>query len=148
MPSTAPSPSSPITSPTPQTQRPHPPVSILSTPSAQTYAHIHPLLLLSLFALRFRALVNDPYSTLWSSLPVVAVLQGAYVVLCLPAAKRPGNESTGGSEKRKVGVKRRGGGGNDAENMKGSERIIVSLTPFLFYMLRSIFSELLSPTLP
>ncbi|ODH28772.1 hypothetical protein ACO22_03892 [Paracoccidioides brasiliensis] len=69
----------------PQAQQ-HPPTSILASPSSRTYAHIHPLLLLCLFAWRFRALVEDPVSTLLSLLPLLALLQGIYAVVCLPAA--------------------------------------------------------------
>jgi phosphatidylinositol glycan class F len=69
-----------------------PPVNILSTPAAQTYSHVHPAVLLALYAVRFPALVADPISTLLSDLPIFTVLQVAYVVTCLPQAG-----STGGS---------------------------------------------------
>lgn len=63
-----------------------PPVSILPTPAAQTYAHVHPAVLLAWFALRFRSLVADPVATLASDVPVTAGLQVAYLVTCLPQA--------------------------------------------------------------
>ncbi|PGH08844.1 hypothetical protein AJ79_05848 [Helicocarpus griseus UAMH5409] len=90
-----------------QTRQPHPPVSILSSPAAQTYAHLHPLLLLCLFALRFGALVDDPVSTLLGALPLLALLQGVYAVVCLPAAGGSGESSSSSSGKGKGS----GGGG-------------------------------------
>ncbi|CRG86046.1 Glycosylphosphatidylinositol anchor biosynthesis protein 11 [Talaromyces islandicus] len=77
---------------TPTTPNP-PPVSILPTPAAQTYSHVHPALLLALYAVRFPALVADPVSTLLSDLPVFTVLQVAYVVTCLPQAGSHGNNN-------------------------------------------------------
>lgn len=63
-----------------------PAVNILPSSSAQTYAHVHPTLLLAVYAFRFRALVADPVSTLLNDLPLYAGLQVAYVVTCLPQA--------------------------------------------------------------
>ncbi|KAL1968384.1 hypothetical protein VTN77DRAFT_1913 [Rasamsonia byssochlamydoides] len=84
--------SSAVSSPSsslPQKQQPSaatPPVDILPTPAARTYAHVHPALLLAVYALRFPALVADPVSTLLSDLPIFAALQVGYVVTCLPQA--------------------------------------------------------------
>lgn len=61
-------------------------VDILPTTAAQTYSHIHPTLILALYSLRFSALVADPVATLLSDLPLLTVLQVAYVVTCLPQA--------------------------------------------------------------
>ncbi|OJD14184.1 hypothetical protein AJ78_05448 [Emergomyces pasteurianus Ep9510] len=103
----------PHQSPSFQAQPQHPPISILSSPFAQTYAHIHPLLLLALFALSFRALVNDPVSTLFGSLAPLALLQGVYVIVCLPAATGGGRSSSGGS----------GGGGGSSGKIGAKKRI-------------------------
>ncbi|KKZ60860.1 hypothetical protein EMCG_04451 [[Emmonsia] crescens] len=115
-PSTATASHPPHQSPSSQAQ-PHPPTSILSSPFAQTYAHIHPLLLLCLFALSFRALVNDPVSTLLGSLAPLALMQGVYAIVCLPAAPGGGSGDgglgkgrSGGAGNGKVGTKKRIGG--------------------------------------
>lgn len=80
----APSTTTTATKPPPPTETP--PVTILPTPAAQTYAHVHPALLLAWFALRFRSLVADPVATLANDVPVAAGLQVAYLVVCLPPA--------------------------------------------------------------
>ncbi|KAI2625814.1 GPI biosynthesis protein Pig-F [Hypoxylon sp. NC1633] len=61
-------------------------VRIIDSPQAQVIRHLHPVLLLSFFLIRFNALVADPVSTMSSSVPVVAIIQAAYAILCLPAA--------------------------------------------------------------
>ncbi|XP_044717176.1 GPI biosynthesis protein family pig-F domain-containing protein [Hirsutella rhossiliensis] len=62
------------------------PIPVLDTPLAKGLSFARPALLLGLLAARFDALVSDPVSTLWSALPVVAVIQAVYAVLCLPGA--------------------------------------------------------------
>ncbi|KAL2222448.1 phosphoethanolamine transferase [Thermoascus aurantiacus ATCC 26904] len=77
------------------------PTDILPSRRAQTYANIHPALLLSLYAARFPSLVADPVNALLSQLPLLAVLQVAYVVTCLPpvgSAPSSGESSAGGAE--------------------------------------------------
>ncbi|KAL1960551.1 hypothetical protein VTO42DRAFT_7130 [Malbranchea cinnamomea] len=109
----------------------HAPIQILSTPSAQTYSHVHPLLVLSVFALRFRALVDDPQSTLLLLLPLIAVLQGVYVVICLPAAGRDSG-STGPSTSKGPRGKRRGdGAGSNAIGGKITAAILSLTLPLL-----------------
>jgi GPI ethanolamine phosphate transferase 2/3 subunit F len=63
-----------------------PAVNILPNSAAQTYAHIHPTLLLAVYAFRFPAVVVDPTSTLLNDLPLYTALQIVYVVTCLPHA--------------------------------------------------------------
>ncbi|KAL5355266.1 GPI biosynthesis protein Pig-F [Aspergillus floccosus] len=63
-----------------------PPTAIQPSQLAQTYATIHPLLLLTLLATRFNALVADPVAELTNDLPLLAVLQVAYMIICLPPA--------------------------------------------------------------
>ncbi|KAL2004542.1 hypothetical protein VTN00DRAFT_3427 [Thermoascus crustaceus] len=60
------------------------PTDILPSRAAQTYAHIHPALLLSVYAAQFPSLVADPVNTLINELPLLAALQVAYFVTCLP----------------------------------------------------------------
>jgi hypothetical protein len=86
-----------------------PPVDILSTPFAQTYAHVHPALLLALYALRFPSMMADPVSEMMTQVPLLAVAQVVYVVTCLPAkgtvaasTSTAGDSGAEGSEKRAV----------------------------------------------
>ncbi|KAJ9254694.1 hypothetical protein DTO207G8_3540 [Paecilomyces variotii] len=75
--------SSPVSGPV---QKPSPPpVDILPIPAAQTYAHVHPALLLALYALRFPSMMADPVSEMITQVPLLAVAQVVYVVTCLPA---------------------------------------------------------------
>ncbi|RYO36498.1 hypothetical protein AA0111_g2814 [Alternaria arborescens] len=90
---------------------PPPPIEPLKNDLARTYTHIHPLLVLSVYGLKFNALVADPVSTLFSTLPYLAVLQIAFVAVCLPPtggapkkptekkAKAPGKPEQGGNSK-------------------------------------------------
>ncbi|KAI1273744.1 GPI biosynthesis protein family Pig-F-domain-containing protein [Xylaria sp. FL0933] len=83
-------------------------IRTIPSPKAQALRHAHPALLLGLFAIRFRALVSDPVSTMQSSLPVVLALQAGYTITCLPAAgsqgmktfkkPRPGEKKKTGSD--------------------------------------------------
>src|SRR5690242_5707630 len=63
-----------------------PAVNILPNPAAQAYAHVHPTLLLAVYAFRFPAVVADPASTLLNDLPLYTALHVVYVVTCLPHA--------------------------------------------------------------
>jgi len=67
-----------------ETDAPTQAVRTIPSPEAQALRHAHPVLLLALFAIRFRALVADPVPTMWSSLPVVLAVQAAYTIVCLP----------------------------------------------------------------
>lgn len=129
------------TTPTPSQENEHeqrpsqPPVTILSSPFAQTYAHIHPILLLSIYVLRFSALVADPVSTLWTSIAPLAALQVVYVVVCLPASAGGSSSGDGGkgTPKRKglgVGKESRGESGGGGGGLGG--KIIVCLYPKFF----------------
>lgn len=60
-------------------------MDILPIPAAQTYAHVHPALLLALYALRFPSMMADPVSEMITQVPLLAVAQVVYVVTCLPA---------------------------------------------------------------
>ncbi|KAL8794266.1 MAG: hypothetical protein Q9195_003220 [Heterodermia aff. obscurata] len=83
----SPSTTTTVTPPPPKTRKLIPisqPIPILPTSLAKTYAHIHPVLLLSLFYLRFPSLVSSPVPTLLSSLIPLSFLQLSYATLCLP----------------------------------------------------------------
>ncbi|KAI8633971.1 GPI biosynthesis protein family Pig-F-domain-containing protein [Xylariaceae sp. FL1651] len=73
---------------------------------AQALRHAHPTILLAFFVIRFRALVADPVSTMWTSLPVVLALQAAYTIACLPAVGSQGAKAT---KKLRPGEKKRAG---------------------------------------
>jgi phosphatidylinositol glycan class F len=60
------------------------PIEPLKNDTARLYTHIHPILILSLYAFKFPALVADPVPTLLSTLAPLAVLQIAFVAVCLP----------------------------------------------------------------
>ena len=145
----APQPTSPATAAPTAAQapaKPQSPIQILSAPSAQTYSHVHPLLVLSVFAVRFSALVQDPQSTLLSILPVIAVLQGVYAVLCLPAAGRESGSSTGGSKPRgkKRGDNASGNGIGGKITVQSPCQIPISRIPLTY----SHQAAILSLTLP
>lgn len=87
---------------------PAPPVNILPSQLARTYSYVHPALLLSLCALRFDKLVDNPARELLADLPWLAALQISYVVLCIPpagsTAPTEANSSLAeGDDKKKAG---------------------------------------------
>ncbi|KAK1145661.1 Glycosylphosphatidylinositol (GPI) anchor assembly protein [Aspergillus melleus] len=63
-----------------------PAIPVLPTPLAQTYVFIHPCLLLGILALRFQSLTTDPVAELLNDLPLLALLQVIFVMICLPPA--------------------------------------------------------------
>jgi phosphatidylinositol glycan class F len=60
------------------------PVTLLPEPAARAYTHIHPVVVLALYRLRFSNLVADPVPELLRALAALAMLQVGYVVTCLP----------------------------------------------------------------
>ena len=102
---------------------PTPPTAILAANFAKTYANIHPALLLCLFGARFRALVDDTVPALLRLLPLLAVLQVVYAVLCLPPAGRAAGgdeDSVARSRAGKAGSRRK-----TAESGAGNGKITV-----------------------
>ncbi|KAF2453649.1 GPI biosynthesis protein Pig-F [Lineolata rhizophorae] len=88
-------------------------MSSTTATAVQAYAHVYPVLLLSTVALRFPALVADPVAFLSQSLLPLAVLQAAYVGICVvpaaaenspgqgkpaPKKKRPGQKNAAAHE--------------------------------------------------
>lgn len=82
------------------------PVEPLSNPTARLYTHIHPVLLLSVYFVRFNAIVADPVASLTTLLLPISVLQLAYVAICLPPTGT-GGSSTATSAASKTWVKRK-----------------------------------------
>ncbi|OJJ33704.1 hypothetical protein ASPWEDRAFT_741657 [Aspergillus wentii DTO 134E9] len=78
--------STPSTTQGPTVKPSAPAVAILPSQIARTYALIHPILLLGVFAARFQDLVADPVGELLNDLLPLALLQVAYVMVCLPPA--------------------------------------------------------------
>ncbi|KAL2190907.1 hypothetical protein L209DRAFT_675364 [Thermothelomyces heterothallicus CBS 203.75] len=113
------------------------PVQIRQTPLAQTARHALPALLAGLFALRFRALVADPVSTMaTTTLPLTAALQVAYAVWCLPA---PGGPAAKAGRKPRPGessLRKRGAAESSGSSALTTAvlSLILSLlvTPFLY----------------
>lgn len=60
------------------------PIEPLKNDAARLYTHIHPVVILSLYAYQFMAIVADPVPALLSILAPLAVLQVAHVAICLP----------------------------------------------------------------
>lgn len=61
-------------------------IDILSTPTAQLFANLHPILLLSVILFSFRSLVADPVNTLLGLAPTTLILQTIYCIVCLPSS--------------------------------------------------------------
>ena len=78
------------------------PTEALNNDTARLYTHVHPILVLSLYAYGFRSLVADPVSTLLNTLAPLAALQIIFVVVCLPPTggtptirkQKPGEKKT------------------------------------------------------
>lgn len=110
----------------PKPRAPAPPTDVLPTDTAQLYTHVHPILVLSLYALQFPSIVADPVPALATALVPLAILQIVYVAICLPPT---GGTATPVVDKKKVGGV---GGGSGEKGKKGGVRgtIIVRLVPF------------------
>lgn len=89
-------------------------VRTIASPLAQIVKHVYPVLLLSLFVLRFDALVADPVTAMSSSLPVVVAMQIGYVVTCLPPA---GSQTTKPAKKLRPGEKKKPGSDSAGPNI-------------------------------
>ncbi|KAF1966380.1 hypothetical protein BU23DRAFT_518149 [Bimuria novae-zelandiae CBS 107.79] len=82
------------------------PIDVLNNDTARLYTHIHPVLVLSLYAFQFKAIVADPIPALTRTLIPLSILQIAYVAICLPPT---GDTATAvpTTEKRKPGDKKK-----------------------------------------
>lgn len=102
------------------------PIELLPTPLSKLVSSAHPALLLTSLYMRFTALVSDPTETLLSGLLPLAVLQGAWCLVCLPAVGSAGGGSGGGSGKGKKGGKLGGGKRSQGEGGGWRGRVFVS----------------------
>ncbi|KAM0555033.1 hypothetical protein ACHAPJ_006381 [Fusarium lateritium] len=109
-----------------------PAIPLVNSPAALPASVAHQLLLAGFFYWRFDALVADPVSTLQTALPVVAAIQAAYLMLCLPPA---GSSAT--NKKPRPGEKKK----SDTREAKAFPTAVISLllalilTPVLHILL-------------
>ncbi|KAF2126647.1 hypothetical protein P153DRAFT_425176 [Dothidotthia symphoricarpi CBS 119687] len=107
-----------MASTTPNTAAPQAPTALpietLKNDTARLYTHIHPLLVLSMYAYKFQDIVADPVPALLSTLAPLAVLQILYVAVCLPPTS--GAVQT---EKKKAGDKKRAAGAKTESGLGG-----------------------------
>ncbi|KAK8242013.1 GPI-anchor biosynthesis protein-like protein [Phyllosticta capitalensis] len=85
------------------------PIEPLSTDVARIYTHLHPVLLLSLYAVQFNSIVAEPVGALAAALLPLAALQVIYATVCLPPAG-----SSGAGAKIAAAAGRRKKDGKDA----------------------------------
>ncbi|UPX15018.1 Glycosylphosphatidylinositol (GPI) anchor assembly protein [Ascochyta rabiei] len=93
------------------------PVEPLNTNAARVYTHIHPILVLSIYAYKFNDLVADPVPALLSTLLPLAVLQIAFVAVCLPPTS---GTSTTQIRKQKLGDKKKVAPGKIEKGINGT----------------------------
>ena len=107
------------------------PIDILDNDTAKLYTHLHPILVLSLYAFKWRAIVADPVPALWNTLIWLGMLQVAYAALCLPPTTSGGSSSAAiAVDKKKPGEKKKAGPGKLEAGL--NQKIIVSFcTQFL-----------------
>ena len=102
------------------------PVDLLDTDVARLLTHLHPIVLLGTYYFGFSALVADPVGILLKSLLPLAVIQIAYVAVCLPAAG-----TANGSPVKKSGQrKKQTGKGNVASSIVVSNPFVLILWPW------------------
>lgn len=103
------------------------PIDILQNDTAKFYTHLHPILVLSLYALQFNSLVADPVSTLFNTLLPVGILQIAYVAICLPPTGS--KTAAAAAATPKPGAKKKPAPGRLESGIQG--KIIVGSTPVM-----------------
>lgn len=102
----------------PAPKAPATPIEPLNTDLARIYTHIHPIIVLSLYAYKFNDLVADPAPVLLGTLLPLAVLQIAYVAACLPPTS--GTGSTTQLRKQKTGDKKKTAPGKIEKGINGT----------------------------
>ncbi|PVI04250.1 hypothetical protein DM02DRAFT_611671 [Periconia macrospinosa] len=83
------------------------PIDLLNNDTAKLYTHMHPILVLSLYAYQFPSIVADPVTGLTKTLIPLSILQVVYVALCLPPTGSGSGSASGQPEKRKPGEKKK-----------------------------------------
>lgn len=97
------------------------PVHLHATAASQAARHVFPVTIAGLFLAAFGHLVADPVPVMWTSLPVIAVLQVVYALVCLPMAGS--GSGAGKNKKQRLGEKKKAGDGS------GPNFFIVSYHP-------------------
>lgn len=92
------------------------PIRNLNSNAANVYTHIHPIIVLSGYYALFQKIVDDPLQQLSLLLLPLAILQTAYVTVCLPITGSQPNSAKGSTSKP---VQRRKGD-------RPFERVVVS----------------------
>ncbi|KAJ4295032.1 Glycosylphosphatidylinositol (GPI) anchor assembly protein [Kalmusia sp. IMI 367209] len=82
------------------------PIDTLNNDAAHLYTHLHPILVLSLYAYQFRSIVADPIPGLTTTLIPLSILQIAYVAICLPPTGGSGSPAAQ-ADRRKPGEKKK-----------------------------------------
>ncbi|KAF2490104.1 hypothetical protein BU16DRAFT_471018 [Lophium mytilinum] len=108
------------------------PIDILPTDAARLYTHIHPALVLSLYALRFNAIVADPVPALLQTLIPLSTLQTAYVTICLPPTAGSGSSTPAVVPKT---AKKRAGGAAKATSDSNTAKIVPALLSLILSLL-------------
>jgi phosphatidylinositol glycan class F len=103
------------------------PIEVLDTDSARLYTHIHPILVLSLYAISFPAIVANPISGLTYSLPWLLVLQVVYTAICLP----PMEGGTASAEKKRPREKKRKPA---TSALSVGPKALVSLRKYIYFL--------------
>lgn len=111
-----------IINPQAKPRPPATPIDLLNNDTARLYTHIHPMLVLSLYAYKFRSIVEDPVPALTSTLIPLSILQIVYVAICLPPTGGSGSAAAQ-LEKRKPGEKKKPAPGKLESGVNG--KIIV-----------------------
>ncbi|KAI9777772.1 MAG: Glycosylphosphatidylinositol (GPI) anchor assembly protein [Geoglossum umbratile] len=114
------------------------PVNTLDSTLARSFTHIHPVLLLSLYYLRFDALVADPVAELLVSSVPVAAIQLAYLAICLPPAGGSGAASSSLAAGRPSKAPRKGKPSAAAAAGKGGLAVATRLVPALLSALLAL----------
>ncbi|KAG6192484.1 hypothetical protein E4U48_005546 [Claviceps purpurea] len=118
----------------PHTKSTMTPVPLLDTPLSKSFALLRPILLLALLVTRFSDLVRDPVSALQYALPLVAALQTAYVLICLPVAGFQTCKKVRPGENRKRAV-----GGGSFGNAVSTAILALLLTAMITPVIHVLF---------
>ncbi|KAI2473197.1 GPI biosynthesis protein family Pig-F-domain-containing protein [Annulohypoxylon bovei var. microspora] len=111
-------------------------VQTIASPLAQVVRHAYPVLLISLFLIRFDSLVADPVAAMSNSLPIVMAMQVMYAVTCLPPA---GSQATKPAKKLRPGEKKKPGSDSIGPNIAVTTLVALILSGIATLALYGIF---------
>ncbi|KAI6092248.1 GPI biosynthesis protein family Pig-F-domain-containing protein [Hypoxylon rubiginosum] len=110
-------------------------VRTIASSQAQIVKHVHSVLLLSSFFMRFNALVADPVSTMSNSVPIVAAIQAVYAIVCLPAV---GSHVAKPAKKLRPGEKRKSGSESTGPNVAVTTLVALVLSAITTLVLHAV----------